>query len=82
MTSGTGTCYLTADQAGNNDYNAAPQAKQSTTAQKASQTITFGALLDHTYGDVPFTVSATASSGLSVSFSSTTGTRAAYPATP
>jgi hypothetical protein len=35
---------------------------------KASQTINFGALSDKTYGDADFTVSATASSGLSVSF--------------
>ncbi|MDQ3817915.1 MAG: DUF4214 domain-containing protein, partial [Acidobacteriota bacterium] len=37
-----------------------------------SQTITFGALSSRTFGDVPFTVSATASSGLSVSFNSQT----------
>jgi uncharacterized repeat protein (TIGR01451 family) len=36
---------------------------------KADQTITFGALADKTYGDPDFNVSATASSGLSVSFS-------------
>jgi hypothetical protein len=35
---------------------------------KANQTITFGALSDKTYGDADFTVSATASSGLAVSF--------------
>ena len=39
---------------------------------KANQAITFGALAGKTYGDAPFTVSATASSGLAVSFSSTT----------
>ncbi|MGH2378354.1 MAG: carboxypeptidase regulatory-like domain-containing protein [Candidatus Limnocylindria bacterium] len=36
------------------------------------QSITFGALDDRTLGDAPFTVSATASSGLTVVFSSTT----------
>ena len=35
---------------------------------QASQTITFTALPNHTYGDPPFTVSATADSGLPVSF--------------
>jgi hypothetical protein len=35
---------------------------------KTSQTITFGPLADRTFGDPPFTVSATASSGLPVSF--------------
>jgi hypothetical protein len=36
---------------------------------KQDQTITFGALTNKTYGDADFTVSATASSGLPVSFS-------------
>jgi hypothetical protein len=35
---------------------------------KASQTISFGPLSGKTYGDPPFTVSATASSGLAISF--------------
>jgi uncharacterized repeat protein (TIGR01451 family) len=38
------------------------------TVNKASQTISFGALTDKTYGDADFTVSATATSGLTVSF--------------
>ena len=38
-----------------------------------SQTITFGALTNKAYGDPPFTVSATASSGLPVSFSILSG---------
>src|SRR5262249_36520457 len=39
------------------------------TLNKASQTITFGALGDKSYGDADFSVSATASSGLTVGFS-------------
>ena len=39
LTSGTGTCTVKFDQAGNGDYNAAPQVVESVTAQKASQTI-------------------------------------------
>lgn len=39
---------------------------------QAAQTITFDALGDKTYGDADFTISATASSGLTVSFTSTT----------
>ena len=39
---------------------------------RQNQTITFNALLDKTLGDSPFTLSATALSGLSVSFSSST----------
>jgi hypothetical protein len=38
------------------------------TTQKAAQTITFGALPPKTYGDSDFSVAASASSGLSVSF--------------
>ncbi len=38
------------------------------TVEQRSQTITFGALANKTYGDANFTVSATASSGLAVSF--------------
>ncbi len=41
-------------------------------ANKAEQTISFAALPNKSYGDAPFTVSATATSGLAVSFSSLT----------
>jgi hypothetical protein len=68
MTSGTGTCTVKYDEAGDANYNAAPQLSETTTAQKASQTITFGGLPDRTVGDPDFTVGATASSGLTVSF--------------
>ncbi|HEY1526434.1 MAG TPA: YDG domain-containing protein [Candidatus Angelobacter sp.] len=62
-TSGSTTCNL---QMGN-------QATTVTlTINKVSQTITFGALAGKIYGDADFTVSATASSGLAVSFSSQT----------
>lgn len=40
----------------------------SITINKLNQTITFGALANRTYGDAPFTLAATASSGLPVSF--------------
>jgi hypothetical protein len=43
-------------------------ASQTQTVSKADQTITFVALPSRTYGDAPFTVSASASSGLAVSF--------------
>ena len=71
MTSGTGTCSVKYDQAGDANYNAAPQVTETVNAQKASQTITFAPLPDRTYGDPDFTVSATASSGLAVSFGAT-----------
>src|SRR5262249_1032065 len=68
MTSGTGTCTVKYDQLGNGNFNAAPQVTESVTAQKANQTITFGALPNRTFGDADFTVSATASSTMSQSF--------------
>jgi YVTN family beta-propeller protein len=40
MTSGTGTCSVSYDQAGNDNYSAASQVVETVTAQKASQTIT------------------------------------------
>jgi hypothetical protein len=43
------------------------------TVGQASQTITFGALVNKTYGDAPFNVSATTSSGLIPSFSIVSG---------
>jgi len=68
MTSGIGTCSVRYDQLGNGNYNDAAQVTESVTAQKAGQSISFGPLPDKTFGDPDFTVSATASSGLTVSF--------------
>lgn len=72
LTSGTGTCSVIANQAGNTNYSAAPQVTQTVNASLAAQTITFGALPNRVYGSGSFAVSATASSGLPVSFTSTT----------
>jgi hypothetical protein len=69
---GTGSCTVKANQAGNADYNAAPTVQQSFIVNNANQTITFSALANHTYGDAAFAVNATATSGLTVVFSSTT----------
>src|SRR6266540_3896663 len=65
---GAGSCAITASQPGNANYNAAPDVTQSLALAKANQTITFAALSGKTYGDADFAVSATASSGLPVSF--------------
>jgi concanavalin A-like lectin/glucanase superfamily protein len=70
---GAGTVTVRASQAGNTNYNAAATADQSFTVAKASQTITFNTLAGKTYGDAPFTVSASSSSGLAVSFSILSG---------
>ena len=65
---GVGTCVINANQAGNANYNAAPQAQQSFAVVKGSQTITFTstAPVGATVGGATYTVTATASSGLPV----------------
>jgi hypothetical protein len=70
---GGGTVSIKAKQAGNGNYAAAPPVTQSFSVAKAGQAITFGALSNQTYGAAPFTLSATASSGLAVTFSVTSG---------
>ncbi|HEX2191283.1 MAG TPA: MBG domain-containing protein [Longimicrobiaceae bacterium] len=72
MTSGVGSCVVTASQAGDADYETAAPVPHTVAAKKLAQTIEFGALGGKTYGDAPFTVSASASSGLGVVFSSVT----------
>ncbi|MGP8253239.1 MAG: hypothetical protein ACLQHF_14510, partial [Terracidiphilus sp.] len=72
LVSGEATCTIEATQAGNDDYQPAPAVAQSFWVYREAQTITFEALPAKTYGAAPFTVSATASSGLPVSFTSTT----------
>ena len=69
-----GRCTIRATQAGNADYAAATPVSQSFQVTKGSQSITFGALSNKPLGTPPFAVSATASSGLAVSFASTTTT--------
>jgi hypothetical protein len=71
---GAGTCIVNADQAGNANYNAAPQAQQTFTVSRNDQTITFTSIAPATAknGGATYTVSATASSGLTVTFSSAT----------
>ena len=67
-----GTCTIRASQAGDSNYNVAPNVDQSFTVNKADQTITFGALATKTFGDAPFVVSATGGgSGNPVTFGAT-----------
>ena len=66
---GAGSCTITASQEGNDDYNPAPDVERSFDIAKDSQTITFPALDDTTINGGAVTVSATASSGLTVLFS-------------
>jgi uncharacterized repeat protein (TIGR03803 family) len=65
---GAGTANITASQGGNANYNAAAEIVQPLTVSKANQTITFNALPSKAVGDAPFTLSATAISGLAVSY--------------
>jgi hypothetical protein len=65
---GTGSCTVTAHQAGNTKFAPAPDVAQTFQISLTSQTITFHALPDRRISDFPFKVSATASSGLPVTF--------------
>ncbi len=72
MISSSGTCTVHYDQAGNTNYNAAPQVNETTNAVKANQTITINTNAPATAANgSDFTVAATASSGLSVTYSAT-----------
>jgi hypothetical protein len=67
-----GTCTLQAIQPGNANYLAAASVNQSFNVVTESQTIAFAPLGNRIVGSAPFTVSATASSTLPVSFASLT----------
>jgi CSLREA domain-containing protein len=66
---GVGSCTITANQPGDSEHNAAPSAVQTFTVTRGSQAITFGPLPARTVGGPPFQITASASSGLPVSFS-------------
>jgi hypothetical protein len=66
---GGGAVTVRAWQSGNSNYNAAAAVQQNFTVTKVPQTITFGALSQQTAGDAAFLLTATADSGLPVSFS-------------
>jgi hypothetical protein len=67
---GAGTCVINANQAGNVNYNAAPQVQQSFTVSKGDQTISFTstAPVGAKVGGPTYNVTATATSGLAVTF--------------
>jgi hypothetical protein len=67
-----GTCTITASQAGNGIYNPAPAASQSFAVTLAPQTILFPMPGSVTLGAAPFPFTASASSGLPVSYASNT----------
>ena len=65
---GTGVVVVEASQPGNAFYNPAPLITQSFNVSLSNQNINFPALSNKLVGDVPFNISATASSALPVSF--------------
>jgi gliding motility-associated-like protein len=65
-----GIAIITASQEGDDLFNPAPDKQQTLTVNKATQTITFGALSPFTFGHPDFDPLATTSSGLTVSYSS------------
>lgn len=70
-----GTCTLAANQAGNGNYAAAPEVSNTFTVAAAplvAQTISFTSPGNQTLGTAPAALAATATSGLAVSFASTT----------
>jgi hypothetical protein len=69
---GVGTCSITASQAGSVTYTAASPVTQSFTVTQEQQSIAFGAIAGQMLGAAPFTIGATASSGLAVTLSSGT----------
>ena len=67
---GVGSAIISASQSGNTNYDAATSVTQQLNVAKASQTITFNALANKTTADTAFNLTATASSGLTVSYTS------------
>ncbi|MCT4636710.1 MAG: FG-GAP-like repeat-containing protein [Bacteroidales bacterium] len=66
---GAGETIITARQEGNDLYESS-ETEQRVVVDKSDQTITFNALGGKTIGDEPFDLSATASSGLDIQYSS------------
>ncbi len=71
---GAGSVVVAADQAGNTNYAAAPQVRQTIVVNPASQTISFNPLTTPVvYGVGPINLNAISTSGLTVAFSVTSG---------
>ncbi|MDE5608144.1 MAG: hypothetical protein K2I64_04330 [Muribaculaceae bacterium] len=67
---GAGSCHITAYAAGDNNYYDASPVSQELTVQKGSQTVTFETVEDKTYGDAPFSLTASSSTGKTITFKS------------
>jgi len=70
---GVGTVIIRASQAGNATYDPAPNADNSFIVNKASQSIVFPVIPNKQLTDPPFTINASASSGLPITFSVVSG---------
>ena len=67
---GAGTCYITAKAVSTPNWYDATPVQRVLVVRKASQTVNIGDLPDMTYGDEPFHLSASASSGQGLTFTS------------
>jgi autotransporter-associated beta strand protein len=63
-----GSTTITASQPGNTNYLAATSVPQTLTVNQASQTINFGALASKTFGDASFSLGATTTSALPITY--------------
>ncbi len=70
---GAGVITVRATQSGNTNFNPAAEVQRSFTVAKLPQFITFSTLGRQVFGDVPFALSATVSSGLQVEFTVLSG---------
>ena len=70
--SSTGTCLIAATKAASTKYLAATSANLTFTFTASAQTISFTQPADKTYGDADFTLTASATSTLSITFASST----------
>jgi hypothetical protein len=65
---GVGDVTLAANQVGNGNYNPAAQVSTTFNVERANQTISFRPLAAQTFGNNPFLLTATASSGLPIRY--------------
>lgn len=65
---GSGDCVIRAAQAGSSGYLAAQTISQTVSVGKINQTMTFSAIANKSWGSLAFSLSATASSGLAISY--------------
>ncbi|MCX8512925.1 MAG: hypothetical protein ORN83_14340, partial [Chthoniobacteraceae bacterium] len=65
---GAGTVTVRASQSGGSNFLPAAPVEQSFSVSRANQTLAFGTLSAKTFGDAPFSLTASATSGLPVTF--------------